>query len=721
MKSARSAFAFAALALAALVPASDAGAYATVGPSPVFSTSSSLLPDGRVYELVTPANKHGYQAGGTDQEPEFSVATADGDGVSFSSVGPAADTNTSGLSGNFVAERTSEGWQSRATTARGLRLNESFSLFAQKPHYRDYTPDLSHFAYTVNAAEVAEAPPFGGSNIYLMGSEPLAEPTWLFSGVVGPASEPGNAVNSEVVGMSPDASIVYIAFPNQLLAQDSGRSGWGIYEYRDGTLTEAGVLPDGSVPATGALPVATATENSGLEGHYVGENTPTAMDNQVSGDGRRIFFVAEGQVYVHETEGDGSQRTVLVSASQLPGHAGEAAPDGVSLFENPAKNSGGRGTYQSAPTYAYASPDGSHVVFVSEDQLTSQAPAALEPKTYDFDVDSGALEYLPSVSLGGVVAMSQSGSSFAFVNAATSPRELDLWSAGAGGGAITAIAQLPGGGFVGPGRFAGEDSKLIFQASAPIAGFNDAGGEQIYRYDLGENELDCVSCPPTGVQPSGSAYLSAVDAYDNPVGASVVGERVVNDARGVSSNGDRIFFDTPDGLVGRDTNGLPDVYEWEDGTIFLISSGTSPDPSWFLDNGESGNDVFLATSEELQLGDNDQGYDVYDARVPRPGDTKPPPPLPCSGDVCQGPPSIAQLLGPPPSALFNGTANVVEAPVAVVKSKVKSVSRSRLRANALKVCRKVKAKHQRAKCEQKVRRRYRTAGASSRRNGGRGK
>jgi hypothetical protein len=709
--------------------AAGAGAYATVAPPPNPSATSGL-PDGRVYEEASPPNKHGYQAGATGRKAEtpgevnvfFSVTSPDGNAVAFGSSGPAAETDSSGLNETFVAERTDHGWVSRSTAARGLRLNEKISVFAQVPNWLDYSPDLSHLAYATAGADVPDAPALGAANFYLLGSNPLEEPTWLFRSEAGPSLEEREGqADTELVGMSPDTSVVYIAYEKRLLAQDASRSGWGLYEYRDGMLSEAGVLPDGSVPASGAMPAATATSVP-FPGYQLGENNPASLDNQVSKDGLRVFFVSSSELYVHKIEADGSERSVLVSASQLPGHVGEAAPDGVALFDNLTKNAGLQRTARSGPTYAYASSDGSHVFFQSKDQLTSQAPGGTELKVYDFDVDTGTLEYLPDIALGGIVTAASDGSSFVFVDSESSPPELDRWSAGANGGSVSRIAQLPGGGPVGPGRMADGDSVLVFQASAPISGFNNAGTEQIYRYDLKTNELGCISCPPAGVHPSGDAYLSAVDQYVSVFGLSPLPLRPVNDARGVSTDGERIFFDSPDPLVGRDTNGDLDAYEWENGTIFLISSGTSSDYSLFLDNSQSGGDVFFATSDELVQGDNDAGFDVYDARIPRPGDNPPPSAVPCSGDVCQGPPSVAQLLGAPPSATFNGAENIVDEQSAIkAKNAPKTLSRAQKLASALGACRKRKSKHKRAVCEKQARLRYRAARATAMHDSRRGK
>ena len=41
------------------------------------------------------------------------------------------------------------------------------------------------------------------------------------------------------------------------------------------------------------------------------------------------------------------------------------------------------------------------------------------------------------------------------------------------------------------------------------------------------------------------------------------------------SDGGRIFFETREALVPSDTNGQTDVYEYEQGHLYLISSGTS--------------------------------------------------------------------------------------------------------------------------------------------------
>ncbi len=205
---------------------------------------------------------------------------------------------------------------------------------------------------------------------------------------------------------------------------------------------------------------------------------------------------------------------------------------------------------------------------------------------------------------------------------------------------------------------------LVFRSNAAISGFNNGGGfEQIYRYDAESQELDCLSCAPAGSASSGDAHMSYNNAEGN-VKANGTGSDPVTtiETRGMSADGSRVFFDTPAPLVPQATNGVRNVYEWEDGTIYLISSGSSPEASEYLDSDTSGENVFFATSSPLVPGDTDGSFDIYDARMPRLGDNPPPTQTPCKGSVCQGPPSVPQLLAAPASETFSGAGNLPAQP-----------------------------------------------------------
>jgi hypothetical protein len=202
-------------------------------------------------------------------------------------------------------------------------------------------------------------------------------------------------------------------------------------------------------------------------------------------------------------------------------------------------------------------------------------------------------------------------------------------------------------------RIAKDGTVVLFETNAELAGFNTGGVDQVYRYDLGANEVTCVSCPPAGVTPTGPAYMTHDVASPSGPGD----EWNLNFNRAITEDGSRIYFDSPDALVPQDVNGHRDAYEWENGSLYLLSTGSSRSDSFIGDNTSSGGDAVFSTAQGLNPNDVDEGYDVYDARIPRPGDNPPPEALPCQGDVCQGPPSVPSLLGIPASAAFNGLGN----------------------------------------------------------------
>jgi hypothetical protein len=152
-------------------------------------------------------------------------------------------------------------------------------------------------------------------------------------------------------------------------------------------------------------------------------------------------------------------------------------------------------------------------------------------------------------------------------------------------------------------------------------------------------------------------------------------------SRSLSSNGDRVFFESTDALVAQDTNGeggcptagsalqsfpaCQDVYQWEakgtgscnsegqnGGCLSLISTGKSPYPSFFLDASQSGDDAFIITRSELVRQDIDQVLDVYDARVGGGLARQNPKPEIClSNPACKSP---SPLPPPPPLPVTKG-------------------------------------------------------------------
>jgi hypothetical protein len=126
-------------------------------------------------------------------------------------------------------------------------------------------------------------------------------------------------------------------------------------------------------------------------------------------------------------------------------------------------------------------------------------------------------------------------------------------------------------------------------------GFENRGFSEVYRYDAFEDQALCVSCDPSNAPAVGKASLAS---------------------NGLSLTEDgRVFFNSLDPLVLSDTNDQQDAYEWEEGTVDLISSGINENASSVLSAGSDGTDVYFFTHEKLAPQDeNGPVVKIYDAR-----------------------------------------------------------------------------------------------------------
>lgn len=262
---------------------------------------------------------------------------------------------------------------------------------------------------------------------------------------------------------------------------------------------------------------------------------------------------------------------------------------------------------------------------------------------------------------------------------------------------------------------------LDFMSDRSLTGYDNRDArsgvpvEETYVYGAQTGQLDCVSCDPNGARPvsveagpqdSNVRLVSPVETWPSSTMLastlptwetySVSGARY--QPRTVTDDG-RVFFDAFGALAPRDTNGQWDVYEYEpeglggcspdagngvvthraarsfavegrtgeegSGCVGLISSGTSPHETAFLDANEGGGDVFFLGAAQLASQDVDHAYDVYDAHQctgESPCPPPPPPPQPaCEGDACQQP-ATAPTDATPGSLTFQGAGNLLECP-----------------------------------------------------------
>jgi sugar lactone lactonase YvrE len=231
-------------------------------------------------------------------------------------------------------------------------------------------------------------------------------------------------------------------------------------------------------------------------------------------------------------------------------------------------------------------------------------------------------------------------------------------------------------------RVSADGKTLLFRSQERLTSFHQ-GDAGFYRYDADSGVIDCVSCSPSGEASAGTPSLQSLrpslPVVEPPGAIGIL-------TRNLSADGNRIFFETPDKLVAEDVNGdesclragqasvpsCQDVYEWEaegtgsckskvedGGCLYLLSSGTSTEPTFFADASESGKDVFIFTREALVHQDQDELQDVYDARVDGGLDAQNAmPALPCEGtDACHGPVPMLPPSESPQTPRFQGPGN----------------------------------------------------------------
>jgi hypothetical protein len=282
-------------------------------------------------------------------------------------------------------------------------------------------------------------------------------------------------------------------------------------------------------------------------------------------------------------------------------------------------------------------------------------------------------------------------------------------------------------------RVTPDGQQLIFESIENLTEFNAGGGREIYMYNYGNSGVSCVSCNPSGTPTEHGGFFEFAHAE---LPASFSSTYALRD---VSVNGDRVFFESNEELVSQETNeeatvplggtkGLTNVYEWEregsdesgtescpvrvpaspsGGCIFLLSDGTSPDISFFIDASENGRDVFIGTRAQLVPQDHGETYEVYDAHEctsiePCTKVTEPE----CSGTGCQGIPAAPPIFSTPSSATITGTDDLEPAkPTTVVKQTAAQLKAEKL-SKALKACHADKRAKKRMACEAAARHKY---------------
>lgn len=636
-----------------LAPSSAPAAPAPCSNETVRSQQGAALPDCRAYEMVTPPDKGSGEPEPTDlaavrearefipldptslPSPTGARAAVDGDRMAWLSE-PIPGARNPGI--DHLSTRAQGGWSNVDIVPRMSVLNAL--LCPLQLGVSGWSEDLSSSVLDLPAGppsgffqeadcghdepRLVAGEPERFRNLFLhdnsleenalvnvtppdvLWPEPQEPPheLWPASFLAG-SDNLSHIVFEEELALTPDAPI---GFPG----------GDELYEWSAGEVVLVTILPD-DTPVHGAL--AGATRNYGAPSESPEDTALNLAQSRhaVSADGRRIFFEAEGALYMRED----AERTVQVDASQGPGVGG-----------------GGK--------FMVASSDGSRVFFTDDSRLTGDSTANPgEPDLYEYNADSETLsDVAPGLSeAAGVLGISGAADDGSYVyvvakgrltasqssrGATATAGEANLYAIH--NGSVTFIATLDGaqdacdwvasgrcGGGGAPSgltsRTAGNGRFIGFNSVRSLTGYDNTDSAsglpdlEIFLYDAANDQLACVSCRPDESRPTaGAAIRWPSTASKN------ASWHVGYPQRNVSEQG-QVFFESTEALLPGDNNGRADVYQYVDGGLNLISSGSSKAGSHFLDATPDGSDVFFSTAERLVLRDRDAAFDYYDART----------------------------------------------------------------------------------------------------------
>ncbi|MGC2372471.1 MAG: hypothetical protein WA484_01230 [Solirubrobacteraceae bacterium] len=687
----------------------------TPGPDHVFRTTVPVaglaLPDGRAYELVSPVDKNGGEInGGTYLNVSIpEQASLDGGAVTYGSSTGFAGAQSQLLTDQYLSTRGVQGWSTRAITPvedvtmlpSGGASNNAGSVTDDA--YQGFSEDLAYgFLQSGDPAPVAA--PKGYWNPYW--HDLLGGGYQLLETVAPPVQPPGAGdvaipgLITKYAGSTPDGSHVIFA-ANDALTPDGVPGAVNLYEWGMASLQLVSVLPGGS-------PDAGTQGLNGPQAPLFGSGLPSAnspeevltrdpqrsFTHAISEDGSRVFWTGSDEnVYMSEV----GVRTVQVDAAV-----------------------GGHGIFSTA------SSDGSKVFFTTG--TNTEQHGRLE----EYDVNSGqTFDLTPGLGgpngvqvVKGVLGASEDGSYVYYAVAdygnAEAPGDIYVYHDGLSvlvAPKVNSVSDWEQHNLERSSRVSPNGLYLAFQSSSSLTGYdnvpvnrsdcsesgNDAPCSEVYFYDAVSGKLGCASCNPSGATPVGQSEIPQTEPLTslgtNPPPGGLIYKGWVTpsyQARYLLDNGE-LFFDSGDNLVPRATNGKLNVYEYENGQVSLISTGTSSEDSLFFDASADGRDVFFTTTEQLVRVDKDNLRDLYDARVGGGiASQNAVPPAECQGAACQIPVGLPSDLTPGTLTLSApGNLTLVSPVVLGLKSKPK-VKRCR-NGTVRKVSKCVKKRRARAK------------------------
>jgi hypothetical protein len=599
------------------------------GPDRTFITTTApagpVLPDGRVWEMVSPAKKNGASLEAISEEGGLIQASEQGDAMAYFGTGPlGAEAEPEGsqniADSQFAAKRRAPGeWETRDITTPRERPTGFHP--GRRSEYLFFSSDLSK-ALVEPLGESPLSPEATERTPYLRdvtgGYTPLVTPHNVPAGTKfgghevasGSADFIGGAA---LVGAAPDLGSAAITSPLALTSElTTPEAGELASLYRWSADTHALQLVSW-LPATAQAPetpAAAAGESAYLGGesavtrHAVSRNgerliyetvVPTTTEHKLflrdmtlrksvqldlnesgtpalgagsrlfqdaSEDGRVVFFTDSVRLTADATGGPGATG----STADLYRCEVQAVEGGLHCKLKNLTVPIGAGEASDVLGDVEADESGDRVYFVANGRLTADAVHG--------DCPTG--NQLPAVTTSCNLYVYDAASDEVRLVAVLSGRDFPDW----GAAEVANLKWLTS-------RVSPSGRYLVFMSQRSLTGYDNRDArsgspdEEVYRYDFERAQLACVSCNASGARPNGvfdSGNFPGL-LVDRPkiwggqwLAAAVPGWTAVSGAARIVdapyqsrylSNDGRVFFNSVDNLVPADANGQFDVYEYE--------------------------------------------------------------------------------------------------------------------------------------------------------------
>ncbi len=566
------------------VVASNAAGSVVGAPSPnTFTTlpSPGVMPDGRGWELVSPASKKGGAVEVISGSRGGSIqAAADGDAITWLATGPILGETVGNRSLEFtqlLSRREAGGWQ---TTSLETSHEEGRGLNLPSPsEYHYFSPDLSQaLLQPTEPFGSQERPPLAANatekTMYVRSTPPA--PAGFQAMVTAENDTAGNGFGGKLEFRDATSDLRHVIFESTVGLTAAAPQAAGLYEWEAGgaPLQLVSVLPDG----------APAPDEGNEATPVLGDGGGLNVRGALSEDGGMVFWSEEHQQVPRELYLRDSERAETIEVNEAQGQgATEPGPQGE-ILEEPEEE-------DREVHFQGASADGRRVFFTDTARLSEDStlePRGEEPPEdlYEFELTNGPGEPLKgrlsdltaesAVGRADVLnllpGLSTDGSRVFFVaNGVLAPgatpgecprnpeQEEESPSPGAtcnlyvsepnpadpqerltrfitalsaqdaadwGAGETTNLLPLHGNLSITTARLSPNGRYLAFMSDRSLTGYDNhdlASGEadeEVYLYDAETGRLSCASCNSTG---SGEEWQQPEGVFDTEHAGEGVG------------------------------------------------------------------------------------------------------------------------------------------------------------------------------------------------------